>query len=273
VSWLAVRVTAGDDREAALAALFELGSRGVQEVGDDLLTHLDGDADPHVVLATILGAAPRAQVSTGIVSDIDWSEEWKKGIGAHSLGALDIVPPWLADGRDSARTIIIEPEMAFGTGEHPTTRGVVRLMPRAIRAGDRVADLGSGSAVLSIAAAKLGAGRVAAIELDHDSIANARANVERNGVASRVTLLEGDAAVLLPLVAPVRVVLANILSSVLLELLSVIDGALTMDGEVILSGILVEERETMYAALERTGWVVVAEDVEGVWWTALAARR
>jgi ribosomal protein L11 methyltransferase len=273
VSWLAVRVTAGDDRDAALAALFELGSQGVQEAGDDLLTHLDGEADPDVVVATILGAAPRAEVSTAIVPETDWAEEWKKGIGSHTLGALDIVPPWLADGRDPARTIVIEPEMAFGTGEHPTTRGVVRLMPRAIRGGDRVADLGSGSAVLSIAAAKLGAARVVAIELDHDSIANARANVERNGVARVVTVLEGDAAVLLPLVAPVRVVLANILSSVLLELLPVIDAALTADGEAILSGILVEEREAMGEALERAGWSVVADDVEGAWWTALAARR
>lgn len=273
MSWLAVRVTPGDDRDAALAAMFDLGSQGVEEAGDELLTHLDGDVDPDVVVAAIRGAAPRAEVSTAIVPETDWAEEWKKGIGAHALGALDIVPPWLAEGREPARTIVIEPEMAFGTGEHPTTRGVVRLMSSAIRAGDRVADLGSGSAVLSIAAAKLGAARVAAIELDHDSIANARANVERNGVASAVTVLEGDAAVLLPLVAPVRVVLANILSSVLLELLPVIDAALTADGEAILSGILVEERETMCAALERAGWKVVAEDVEGSWWTALAARR
>jgi ribosomal protein L11 methyltransferase len=273
VSWLAVRVTAGDDRDAALAALFELGSKGVQETGDDLLTHLDGAANPDDVVDAIHRAAPHAAVTTALVPEIDWAEEWKKGIGAHALGALDIVPPWLADGRDPARTIVIEPAMAFGTGEHPTTRGVVRLMSRAIRPGDRVADLGAGSAVLSIAAAKLGAARVAAIELDHDAIANARANVERNGVASVVTVLEGDAAVLLPLVAPVRVVLANILSSVLLDLLPVIDAALAEDGEAILSGMLLEERETMREAFERARWCVAADDLEGDWWTALLARR
>jgi ribosomal protein L11 methyltransferase len=272
VSWLAVRVSAGDARDAALAALFELGSLGVQEVGDDLVTHFPDDVAPRDVVDAVQRAAPGSTVATSRVAAVDWSEEWKKGVRAHDLGALSIVPPWLAAGRDAGRTVIIEPEMAFGTGEHETTRGVVRLLPGLVRAGDRVADLGAGSAVLAIAAAKLGAGHVAAIEIDHDAIANAEENVARNGVADRVTIIEGDAAMLLPFVAPLRIVLANILSSVLLELLPAIRSALTPDGEAILSGILLEERDAMLAALARDGWRIVAEDVEGAWWTARVAR-
>ena len=272
MSWLAVRVSAGDARDAALAALFELGSQGVQELGDDLITHFADDVSAEVVIRTIRDAAPDATVLTSRVEAVDWSEEWKKGVGAHDLGVLSIVPPWLARGRDLAHTVIIEPEMAFGTGEHQTTRGVVRLLPALVRPGDRVADLGAGSAVLAIAAAKLGASHVVAIEIDHDAIANANENVERNGVAGTVTVLEGDAAVLLPLVAPVRVVLANIISSVLLALLPTIESALSPDGEAILSGILVEERETMLSALARAGWRLIAEDIEGPWWTARVAR-
>jgi ribosomal protein L11 methyltransferase len=272
VSWLAVRVNAGDARDAALAALFELGSQGVQESGAELVTHFPDDVDAAQIVAHLRRAVPDAIVSTARIPDVDWAEEWKKGVGAHDLGALSIVPPWLAEGRDPARTIVIEPEMAFGTGEHQTTRGVVRLLPALLRGGDRVADLGAGSAVLSIAAAKLGAVQVVAIELDHDSIANANENVARNGVADRVTVLEGDAGLLLPLVAPVRVVLANILSSVLLALLPGIADALTSDGEAILSGILVEERPTMLDALAAGAWRVVAEDVEGTWWTVRVAR-
>ena len=272
MSWLAVRVNAGSARDAALAALFELGSQGVQESGEELITHFPDDVDAKDVLARLRRAAPGATVNTALVPEVDWAEEWKKGVGAHELGALAIVPPWLAEDRDAARTIVIEPEMAFGTGEHQTTRGVVRLLPALVRAGDRVADLGAGSAVLSIAAAKLGATQVVAIEVDHDSIANARANVARNGVADVVTVLEGDAALLLPLVAPVRVVLANILSSVLLELLSVIAEALTPDGEAVLSGILLDERPMMLDALAGAGWRVVVEDVEGSWWTVRVAR-
>jgi ribosomal protein L11 methyltransferase len=272
VNWLAVRVSAGEARDAALAALFEMGSMGVEEAGDDLVTHFPEETDAAAVVAAVLSAAPQSRVSATLVPALDWTEEWKKGVGAHELGALAIVPPWLAEGRDPARTIVIEPEMAFGTGEHQTTRGVVRLLPALVRRGDRVADLGAGSAVLAIAAAKLGASRVTAIELDHDAIANANENVVRNAVESIVTVVEGDASVLLPLVAPVRVVLANIISSVLIDLLPGIAAALTADGEAILSGILLEERDTMLGVLRSGDWRVVAEDVEGAWWSVRIAR-
>ena len=166
-----MRVNAGSARDAALAALFELGSQGVQESGEELVTHFPDDVDAADVVAHLSRAVPGATVETSLVPEVDWAEEWKKGVGAHDLGALSIVPPWLAEGRDPARTIVIEPEMAFGTGEHQTTRGVVRLLPALLRAGDRVADLGAGSAVLSIAAAKLGASQVFAIESWSSSIA------------------------------------------------------------------------------------------------------
>lgn len=268
-----MRVRPGGSADAALAALFAIGSEGVEETATELLTHFPGDTDASVVAGVIQAADPDARVTTALVPEVDWSVEWRKGVGAHELGALAIVPPWLADGRDAARTIVIDPEMAFGTGEHPTTRGVVRLLPSVIRRGDRVADLGAGSAVLAIAAAKLGASRVAAIELDHDAIANAEENVVRNGVADRVTVLEGDAELLLPLVAPVRVVLANIISSVLTALLPTIAAALTADGEAVLSGILVEERESMTDVLDASGWRLLEDDVEGAWWSARIARR
>jgi ribosomal protein L11 methyltransferase len=211
-------------------------------------------------------------VTSAAAAAVDWTEGWKALIGAHTLGALDVVPPWLADGRDPARTVVIDPGMAFGTGDHPTTRGVVRLMADAVRPGDVVADLGAGSAVLAIAAVKLGAARAAAIEFDPDAIGNAEENAARNGVADRVVVIEGDAGVLLPLVAPVRLVLANIISSVLTALLPAIADALAPGGDVILSGILWEERDHMLAVLSDGGWRVVAEDREDAWWSVRVAR-
>ncbi|MEO7454849.1 MAG: 50S ribosomal protein L11 methyltransferase [Gemmatimonadaceae bacterium] len=273
MNWLAVRVRPGASRERALAALFEVGSEGVHEAGEELVTHFPGDRDAAPIVAAVLAADPEAEVSATMIPAVDWAEEWKKSVRAHDLGALSIVPPWLADGRDLTRTVIIEPQMAFGTGEHQTTRGVVRLLPSVIRAGDRVADLGSGSAVLAIAAVKLGAAHVTAIEMDHDAIANAEENVARNGVTGNVAVIEGDAGLLLPLVAPVRVVLANIISSVLLELLPTIASSLTNDGEAVLSGILLDERDMMLGALEDSGWSVLGEDAEGQWWSARVARR
>ena len=126
--------------------------------------------------------------------------------------------------------------MAFGTGEHPTTRGAMRLMQGVIRPGDVVADLGAGSAVLSIAAIKLGAARVAAVEIDHDSIGNAEENARTNSVSKRVEVIEGDAMTLLPLLAPVRVVIANIISSVIIAMLPLMRSSLAKDGQAIVAG-------------------------------------
>lgn len=270
--WLSVRVRPGADREAVVAALFAAGGQALQEVGDELLTQLPDTTDTDSLVRAVRERSPDAEVQIAVAPDVDWLSEWKRGARVQELGAITIVPPWLADGRDAARTVIIEPAMAFGTGDHATTRGVVRLLQRILRPGDVVADLGAGSAVLSIAAAKLGASRVAAIEIDPDAIGNAEENVERNGVSDRVTIVEGDAQLLLPLVAPVRVVLANIIAEVLRELLPSMGRALTDDGAVILSGILLDERESMLETFRSGGWSVLAEDREDVWWS-VAARR
>jgi len=271
--WIAVRVRGATDGGAVAAALFAAGSQGLQEERDALLTHFPPGTDAELLRAAVRAADASAVVEIGEVPPTDWTEAWKTRVGAHDLGALVITPPWLAERFDPARAIVIDPGMAFGTGEHPTTRGVVRLMQRVVRPGQRVADLGAGSAVLAIAAAKLGASRVAAIEMDEEAIANAEENVAANGVADRVTVVHGDAGQLLPLVAPVDVVLANIISSVLVELLPAIGGALSADGRAVLSGILREERETMLAVLEASGWRVTEEDHEEIWWSASVARR
>jgi ribosomal protein L11 methyltransferase len=272
-AWVTVRVVPGAGRDRVAAALFGAGAQGLQEIGEALVTHVPDQSVADALVCAALAASPDAHVDTSPLHAVDWTERWKDSIRVHELGRLTIAPPWLADGLDPARTIVIEPEMAFGTGEHATTRGVIRLMQSVIRDGDRVADLGAGSAVLAIGAAKLGARRVAAIEIDHDAIANAEENVRRNRVTDRVTVIEGDAAVLLPLVAPVRVITANIISSVLLALLPAIESALEPDGRAILSGILSGERDEMIRTLEQHAWVVAAEDEEDAWWSAAIARR
>jgi ribosomal protein L11 methyltransferase len=164
--------------------------------------------------------------------------------------------------------LVIEPGTGFGTGEHETTRGALFLLQDVVHAGDVVADLGCGSAVLAIAAAKLGAARVAAIELDGEAISNAEENVAHNGLADRITVIEGDAGALLPLLAPVRVVVANIISSVLVELLPIVAPSLTPDGVVVIGGVLVVEREAFIGVIAADGWRVVREYAEGEWWAA-----
>ncbi|HET6760769.1 MAG TPA: 50S ribosomal protein L11 methyltransferase, partial [Gemmatimonadaceae bacterium] len=211
-------------------------------------------------------------ISVADTPETDYSQR-KASVSAHQVGDLVIAPPWLAHASDARRTIIIDPAMAFGTGEHPSTRGVMRLMQGVVRTGDVVADLGAGSAVLSIAAVKLGAARVAAIEIEHDSIGNAKENVSANRVEACIEVIEGDATTLLPLLAPVRVVLANIISPVLIPLLPVIRTSLALGGQAILAGIPCEEREAMVGALDADGWVIQREDTEGVWWSVQIAPR
>ncbi|MBI3568623.1 MAG: 50S ribosomal protein L11 methyltransferase [Gemmatimonadetes bacterium] len=269
---LAVKPSDAGHRETVSAALFAAGAQGLHEDGEWLVTHLEPGSASEPYVAAVHRADAACVYDVTSVTPMDWTATMRERIGAHTLGVLTVAPPWLAEGRDPLTTIIIEPAMAFGTGEHATTRGVVRLMQGVIRAGDTVADLGAGSAVLAIAAAKLGASRIAAIEMDPDAISNAEENVLRNHAAGRVTVIEGDAAVLLPLVAPVRVVLANIISSVLLELLPVIAASLAPGGVAILSGILAEEREKMLTAVAANGWRVLAEDAEEQWWSVVIAR-
>lgn len=271
--WVTVRVFPSANPAEVVAALFEAGAQGVQETANSFITQVPTQEIANALLCAALAVDPAARVETEPLPNIDWSEQWKRGVRAQSVGTLTIVPPWLAEGRDASTTVVIDPAMAFGTGEHATTRGVVRLLHAVIRPGDRVADLGAGSAVLAIAAAKLGAAHVAAIEIDPDAIGNAEENVVRNGVADQVAVIEGDAAMLLPLVAPVRVITANIISSVLIELLPSFALALADDGEVILSGILWTERDEMIRVFDDTGWQLNAEDHEDAWWSATIVRR
>lgn len=277
--WTSVRVRPGDSgdsaamaRSACLSALFASGAQGVHEDGGSLVTHFPPGFDLVAVHRALTEADNEVTIETAPVPEIDWSVEWKSRIVAHSLGPLTVSPPWLAHNYDAARCIVIDPGMAFGTGDHATTRGVIRLLPHVLRTGHVVADLGAGSAILAIAAAKLGASRVYAIELDHDSIANAEENVARNNVGDVVHVFEGDATAFLPLVAPVDIVLANIISSVLIELLPVVGLCLADDGAAILSGVLREERDVMASALNDHGWRIMDEDAEDIWWSAIVRR-
>ncbi|HUF25764.1 MAG TPA: 50S ribosomal protein L11 methyltransferase [Gemmatimonadaceae bacterium] len=290
MSWRSLRVRSSNGRDRLLAALFAAGSGGVQEEGDALITHFPESADLAALTARLRELEPDAAIEVADTPAVDWSEAWKGAVRARTIGALTIMPPW--EGRrtrDEGReeqflvphpsslvppnlTVIIDPGMAFGTGEHATTRGVLALMQRVVRQGDRVADLGAGSAILSIAAVRLGAAWAAAIESDPEAIGNAVENVARNDVAGRVAVLEGDARVFLLLVAPVRVVFANIISSVLLDLLDEIAAALSDDGVAILSGILVAERSAMLDAFA-ADWRVLDELEDEGWWTVTIARR
>lgn len=204
------------------------------------------------------------------------------------------MPPWLATDPTTQSTdrssqssetssqstetssqfvVVVDPGMAFGTGEHATTRACLRLLQRAQPLGKTLADVGTGSGVLAIAAAKLGASRVVGVEIDHDAISNAESNIALNGVSDRVTIIEGDADPLLKLLAPFEIIVANILSSVIRELFDCFAYSLSPSGTAILSGILDEESAAMRDFLAQRGWIIESEDIEERWWSVLIARQ
>jgi ribosomal protein L11 methyltransferase len=269
---LHIDVPEGAVRERVVAMLMEGGAGAVQELGPELLTHFqEGEAVDELCDSLERAGASVRQTALG---QVDWSTCWITRVGVQRVGRIAVAPPWMSDDiADVEIPILIEPAMAFGTGEHETTRGVLALMQSLVEPGALVADLGAGSGVLAIAAAKLGAARVVAIEMDPDAIGNAMENVERNGVASQVTVLEGDAAALLPLVAPVSLVLANIISSVVIDLSPIMHRALPSGGRAVISGILVSEREHVVSSLAVDGWILESELREGEWWSSVIVRR
>ena len=269
--WTTLRVRTGVDRSAVIRALFDLGAEGVQELDTEVVTHLRR-VDEARAGALLRAADPAAAIAFAPTPDTDWSQAWRSQLKAQRAGSIVVTPPWLADEYSAAERVVIDPGMAFGTGDHETTRGVLRLLPGVLRNGDVVADLGAGSAVLAIAAARLGARHVYAIEMDPDAIGNAELNVTRNGVDETVSVLLGDASVMLPLVAPVHIVLANIIAPVLMDMLPMIAASLVPGGRAILSGILVDEAAPMRQVMESGGWRIVATDQEGSWWTAAIGR-
>jgi ribosomal protein L11 methyltransferase len=272
VTWFSLRVESATHRDEAVAALFAAGAQGVHEDGAALVTSFPDEAGARAAGAAALAVDPTATFDVRPAIAVDWSTAWRDHAKLITLGSLTVGPPWLAGGLDPRRTIVIDPGMAFGTGDHASTRGAVTLLQDVIRDGSTVADLGSGSAILSIAAAKLGASRVWAIEIDPEAQDNAARNVDDNGVGDTVHVLEGDAALLLPLVAPVDVIAANIISSVIVDLLPLMAGALVPDGFAVLAGILDSEHHVVLDALRDGDWELRRTYVEEEWWSALAQR-
>jgi ribosomal protein L11 methyltransferase len=268
VSYTRLAVTPSDParREAVSAALFAAGAECVVEEGAALITSFPDAAAAGLAERAARAADVAAATSRVSFEPEDWTLRWRDSVRTHNLDRFVIAPPWLADG--DPRTIIIDPGLGFGTGEHETTRLALRMLPGIVRYGDVVADVGCGSGILSIACAKLGAARVSGIEIDTPAIRNAEENVEHNGVGSTVSVVAGDAAVLLPLLAPIRVIVANIVSSTLLELEPAFARSLTADGDLIVGGVLGAERGAFVEAWGGRGWHIEAERDDGEWWGA-----
>lgn len=278
--WFQVSLAVQADVADMLSAqLFDLGCRGIQEeaAGDGirLLAYFEDRRNRAEVvrgLQTCLderGIAPEIRVAD--VPDADWATAWRVHFKpVFPTPRMVVCPPWdVRPAPDGGFAIVIDPQMGFGTGHHETTRLALAGLERCVKPGHRVLDVGTGSGILSIAAVKLGAVFVAAVDTDGPAVDNARENLAQNGVADRVDVRLGsvDAAQ-----GAFDVVAANIISSILVPMLPHLVARMADAGQMVLGGILTRERDAFLSALSDAGLDVRDDLAEGEWLCVVAAR-
>jgi ribosomal protein L11 methyltransferase len=274
MSWCAVRVQGPESEKDAMAAWL-VGHTGhaVQEQDDGALVSFAEDESAGRMLLDgfrlVFGNGAHGEVLP--LPAIDWTDRWREGLGPRAVGRLTIAPSWSAVNEPGPDTIILDPETAFGSGEHGTTRSALILLDRHLRPGTNLLDLGSGSGILAIAAAKLGARRATGIEIDAEAIPVAEKNAARNGVDDRVSFLLGDAAALAPLLGPAETIVSNILPTANVALLPAIASSLSPGGWTIFAGMETPEREMFLESLATAGFTAEDETTDEGWW-AVAAR-
>ncbi len=274
--WLVVSVSpSADTYDAVAEGLLALGGSAVHDQNGTLISYLRPPADLELWLA-LARATLNSEFEWRWQDDEDWAQTWKRGLQPRRVGRHFIVAPsWTEPNRRAGdRMIVIDPEMAFGTGEHATTRGALRFLEQIVKPDDRMLDVGTGSAILAIGAALCGAAAVLAVEYDEDAILNARDNITRNKVDHVVTLQTAmvDAEFLRQHAGLFDIIAANVLSSVLHPLLPAFRDTIKPAGFLILGGILESEADDMIEGARASGFILKAEDLEEEWWGGLFRR-
>ena len=276
------------DPEPFEEALFELGAVSVtlEDAADDPVLEpapgatplwptvvvkavFEADADPASIataLATALPGAPAPRFE--VLADKAWEREWLKDFRPMRFGRrLWVCPGGLQAGEPDAVRIELDPGLAFGTGTHPTTALCLEWLDAQPVEGRQVVDYGCGSGILAIAAARLGAARVRAMDIDPQALIATRDNAERNDVIARLDI-SGD-----PELDPASadLLLANILAGPLVELAPRFARAVRPDGQLALSGLLAEQAATVTAAYRP--WFDIGTTATREGWALLAGRR
>lgn len=210
------------------------------------------------------------------VEDEGWVERSQAQLKAVRVDRVIVAPPWDVPPGPDAVVVVIRPSRGFGTGHHASTRLCLQALQRFDLAGRSVVDVGGGSGVLAIAAVKLGAARAVAIDCDSDAVANARENVELNGVADRAVLHVADLAEIERLrLAPADVVLANLAAAVLERHAGTLCRLTAPGGALIVSGVLRDQAAGVAAAFRRDPRAgLTVADIDGEEdWVALTLHR
>lgn len=199
------------------------------------------------------------------LSEKDWANEWKQYFHVTHVGeSLVIKPSWEEyTPKEGEHVIKIDPGMAFGTGTHHTTNMCMARLEKVLPANAEVFDVGTGSGILAIAAALLGAKSVKAVDIDAVAVRVARENIADNGLEDKIEVKEGD--LLRGTEGQTDVIIANIIADIIIMLLKDIPGKLKDDGIFLASGIISDRRADVEAAAAEVGMKVDHVDEKGGW--------
>ena len=204
-------------------------------------------------------------VSWKAVADEDWAETWKEFFHTEKIGARTVIKPTWEEYEAKAGEIVVEldPGAAFGTGQHATTSLCIRALEDLVRPGMTVFDVGTGSGVLAIVAAKLGAKRVEAVDFDSVAVRVARENVRQNGAEDVVHTERSD--LLKSVAGEADLIIANIIADIIVRLFGEVKGFLAADGTMLLSGIIEDRLADVVEAAGRHGFSVEKIEQEKGW--------
>lgn len=198
------------------------------------------------------------EVESRVIDDEDWANEWKKYFKPIVTDSVTVVPTWIAySPREGEKLLRLDPGMAFGTGEHATTRMCLELMRAA---GRSVIDVGCGSGILGIAAAITGAKSVYMCDIDPQPVKAARNNAELNGVVCEI-----EQADLLATSRRAELILANLTADLLIRMAPSVREHLEEGGKLVVSGIIAERLDEVKDAFSRLGYKIEKEAAEGDW--------
>ncbi len=290
MKWAQVTVTISQEASEAVAnRLFDLNALGV-EIRDPqtptsssatLVTYFPMDdlvGDRLQKVQQFLDELPewgipagRSSVSLKAIQEADWAEEWRSSFSPQKIGdCIVVAPTWIEIVPKPSEVLIrLDPGMAFGTGQHPTTRLSILLLEKTIKGNEILADIGTGSGILSVAAAKLGASSIDAVDLDETTLPVASNNFRLNDVESVIHLQAGNGLDVCS--GKYDVIIANILTKVLLPMIPKFSRFLNARGVVILSGIMKQEAAQVVKALKlhQLSPIDIEQDEE---WVAISAK-